>query len=90
VALAAFPVQTLSKLRIAVRRKLCIDTDIPWMEHTKLRCFKLKDRLVYPGDYFPPVERAPWCFCKESWPLLLQKLLERLDAALAPMEWASA
>ena len=90
VAQAAFPVQTLSKLRIAVRRKLFIDTDIPWTEHTKLRCFKLKDQLVYPGDYFPPAERAAWCFCKQSWPQLLQKLSDRLDAALAPMEWAPA
>lgn len=88
VAHAAFPTQALSKLRIAVRRKLCIDTDIPWVEHTKLRCFKLKDRLVYAGDYMPPTERASWCFCKESWPQLLQKLADRLDHALAPMEWA--
>lgn len=88
VAQAAFPTQALSKLRIAIRRKLCIDTDIPWVEHTKLRCFKLKDQLLYPGDYVPPAERAPWCFCRASWPQLLQKLADRLNHELELREWA--
>lgn len=90
VAGSAFPTQTLSKLRTVVRKKLKIDTDIPWTKHQELRCFTLKDRLQYPGDYCPPTDRAAWCFCRESWPATLQRLQDCFEQAIEPHEWSSA
>lgn len=87
---SAFPTQTLSKLRTVVRKKLKIDTDIPWTKHQELRCFTLKDRMQYPGDYCPPTDRAAWCFCRESWPATLKRLQDCFEQAIEPHGWASA
>lgn len=87
VLASAFPAQTLSKLRIAIRDILDIDVDIPWKKHQELRCFKLRHRLGYPGDYFPPADRATWCFCQESWGQMLKKLEECFEDAITPHEW---
>jgi hypothetical protein len=89
VAGSAFPTQTLSKLRTAVRKKLKIDTDIPWTKHQELRCFTLKDRLQYPGDYCPPTDRAAWCFCRESWPATLQRLQDCFEHEMELHEWGA-
>ena len=59
VLASAFPAQTLSKLRIAVRDILDIDVDIPWKKHQELRCFKLRHQMGYPGDYLPPRRPRP-------------------------------
>lgn len=44
----------LSKRKWALRRDLLkatdIDIDIPWIDHVRLRCFELYDKLSYRGD----------------------------------------
>ena len=45
-----------------LRRKILdvanIDIDIPWVDHVRLRCFDLYDKLYYPDDYQPSVDHA--------------------------------
>lgn len=83
VVASVYPADTYAKLRRSVLKKCRIDTNIPWVEHVQLRCFKLKNHLVYPGDYHPAPELAPWCFCRQSWPELLAELSGCYESAVA-------
>lgn len=74
IAESKHPGKRRSELRKPILEIAGIDIDIPWIEHVKLRCFELVDRLRYPGDYHPSSEYAAWCFCATSWPDLLAKM----------------
>ena len=82
------------KRRLALRRDLLkatdIDIDIPWKDHVRLRCFELYDKLVYPGDYDPSSEHAPWCFCRSNWADLLAELRRVYEETVARVEAAAA
>ena len=82
------------KRRSALRRDLLkatdIDIDIPWKDHVRLRCFELYDTLVYPGDYDPSSEHAPWCFCRSNWADLLAELRRVYEETVARVEAAAA
>ena len=82
------------KRRSALRRDLLkatdIDIDIPWKDHVRLRCFELYDTLVYPGDYDPSSEHAPWCFCRSNWADLLAELRRVYEETVARVAAAAA
>jgi hypothetical protein len=78
---AAYPTDAYSKLRLAVLRACDLETNIPWRDHVRLRGYKLRDVLVYPGDYSPEAERSVWCFCRDNWQQLLNRLIDCYRAA---------
>lgn len=71
------PNKRFSELRLAILKVAKVDIDIPWKDHTKLRCFELEEQLRYPGDYYPSDDHAPWCFCQNNW----IRLRDQIDAA---------
>ena len=71
------PNKRFSELRLGILKVAKVDIDIPWKDHTKLRCFELDEQLRYPGDYHPSEEHAPWCFCQSNW----IRLRDQIDAA---------
>jgi hypothetical protein len=87
---SAYPSDTRSKLRKSILKKCSVDIDIPWIEHVQLKCFRLKDQLVYPGDYHPDAEVAPWCFCEENWYAIQEKLIALYEAAVIAAEHDAA
>lgn len=80
---AAYPTDAYSKLRLAVLRACDLETNIPWRDHVRLRGYKLRDMLVYPGDYSPAAERSVWCFCRDNWQRLLDSLIGSYMASVA-------
>jgi hypothetical protein len=68
------PNKRFSELRLNILKTANVDIDIPWKDHTKLRCFELEEQLRYPGDYHPSEEHAPWCFCQRNWDGLVEKI----------------
>lgn len=68
------PNKRFSELRLNILKTANVDIDIPWKDHTKLRCFELEEQLRYPGDYHPTEEHAPWCFCQNNWDGLVEKM----------------
>jgi hypothetical protein len=76
------PGKRFSELRKSILAKANTDIDIPWDKHVQLRCFELEVPLRYPGDHHPDGEHAPWCFCEENWPALLQKLRDKYEETL--------
>jgi hypothetical protein len=68
------PNKRFSELRLNILKTANVDIDIPWKDHTKLRCFELEEQLRYPGDYHPSEEHAPWCFCQTNWDGLVEKM----------------
>lgn len=41
------------------------------------------DQLVYPGDYHPVDQHAPWSFGKASWINIREKMNQAYEAELA-------
>lgn len=80
---SANPAQRYSELRLRILDVAKIDIGILWKDHVKLRCFELAEQLLYPGDYHPVEEHAPWCFCEENWPSLREQMRQAYEAALA-------
>jgi len=76
------PGNRIYELRKAILAKANTDIDIPWDKHVQLRCFELDDLLRYPPDHNPDAEHAPWCFCKDNWPELRQKLRDKYEETL--------
>jgi hypothetical protein len=72
-----------ANVRHRILQALRIDLNIPWVEHKKLRCYRLDQTLAYPGDYHPPSHLAPWCFCEENWTAIKARLKEQYEEALS-------
>lgn len=75
------PNKRFSELRLSILKTANVDIDIPWRDHTKLRCFELEGQLRYPGDYHPSDEHAPWCFCQNNWNELVEKMKTAYEKA---------
>jgi hypothetical protein len=76
------PVNRYSELRRQILEIAKVDVNIPWVNHIELRCFELDELLVYPGDYHPSPELAPWCFCKDNFPNILAQLRQVYENTL--------
>lgn len=71
-----------NELRKSILKHTSIDIDIPWKQHVKLRCFDLDGIVLYPGDFSPTDENAPWTFCASNWGHLQEQLNLAYEAAL--------
>ena len=76
------PEKRFYELRRSILKHAHVDIEIPWKEHVKIRCMELDRRLVYPGDFHPAQEHAPWTFCESNWAYLQDKLNDAYEVAL--------
>ena len=86
IANSSSPLKRKSELRRTLLKAADIDIDIPWKDHIRLHCWELYDTLVYPGDYLPSAEHAPWCFCRANWGNLLAELRRTYEETVARVE----
>lgn len=76
------PGKRFNELRESILRHTSIDIDIPWKQHVKLCCVELDGILLYPGDFCPTEDNAPWTFCASNWGRLQEQLNLAYEAAL--------
>jgi hypothetical protein len=77
------PAKRISALKRQILNVAKVDVDIPWDKHVQLRCFELDDQLIYPGNFEPSADAAPWCFCDANWGAIRQRLRKCYRSALA-------
>lgn len=81
---ATRPAGKFHRIRKSILAKARLDIDIPWEKHQRLDCHLLKDILIEPGNFRPPKELAPWCFCNANWTALKARMNEVLEQSFQP------